>query len=154
MKSDESDFNGARVSAQQKAPPSTGGALIADLDCAMRKLAYQYGAGILAATRSDSAARLERLKGSLLWPSEVKQFCDEDSFVLDPTAETNVAATMESAEGFAGAEIFVSDAAGSDTAAGTLAAQYETLQRAQNRFLLRRSAARSRSASRWSGARA
>ena len=112
---------------QQKAPPSTGGALIADLDCAMRKLAYQYGADILAATRSDSAARLERLKGSLLWPSEVKEFC-EDSFMLDP-AETNVA--MESVEGFAGAEIFVSDAAGSDTAAGTLAAPYKTLQRAQ-----------------------
>jgi len=94
----------------------------------MRKLAYQYGAEILAATRSNSTARLHQLKGSLLWPREVKKYCDEASFALDPMMSD---AAMPSAEEPAGAAIFVSDATGSDTAAGTLVSPFKTLQRAQ-----------------------
>jgi hypothetical protein len=106
---------------------------IAELDCAMRKLAYEYGAEILAAAHSSSTARLQQLKAALLWPSSmVTQYCNESEFVLNLTKEAPASGgTLGAEQPQTGVAIFVSDDSGSDTAAGTLAAPFKTLQRAQ-----------------------
>jgi hypothetical protein len=123
------DFDSTVSSVAQDHVRGTGGnAAIAELDCAMRKLAYEYGAEILAAAHSDSAVRLEQLKAALLWPSSmVTQYCNETEFVLKEAAFGTLGAEQPQT----GAAIFVSDSNGSDTAAGTLAAPFKTLQRAQ-----------------------
>lgn len=139
LKSDDPDVDGVRGKEDRQKTDSggTGNAAIAEADCAMRKLAYSYGAEILAATHSDSTAqlklKLQQLKAALLWPSSmVKQYCNETEFVLNLTKKPYAAAGTSGAEKpHVGAAIFVSDGSGSDTAAGTLAAPYKTLQRAQ-----------------------
>jgi hypothetical protein len=119
-------------------PPlkSDDDALISEMDCAMRRLAFSYGSEILASSRSDSPERVQQLKSALLWPALVQDYCSGDSFVLNvPSSTTETSPTAAGRRGRAadraGVSMFVSAGSGSDASAGTIDAPFRSLQRAQ-----------------------